>query len=129
MNTQQDEFYLVSIRDRDACYLLPHASVDAALTLVAAPDDVAGYATAPMGLEEMVIYFDLCREIIQAAWFWCGGDDARSRIEAGEDCRAELIAFLTDVKDSCLIPRVADFRSRIDEQLREPAIDDLEFPY
>lgn len=28
-----------------------------------------------------------------------------------------------------LIPRVADFRSRIDEQLREPAIDDLEFPY
>ncbi len=30
--------------------------------IVAAPDDVVGYVDAPMGSQEMYLYFDLCRE-------------------------------------------------------------------
>ena len=39
--------------------------------IVAAPKDCHGYNHAPMGREEMAIYFDLCRELIDASWFWC----------------------------------------------------------
>lgn len=35
--------------------------------MTAAPDDVVGFADAPMGSEEKVIYFDLCREVIDSA--------------------------------------------------------------
>ncbi len=37
--------------------------------MVAAPRDWDGFATAPMGSQEMCLYFDLCRELINAAWF------------------------------------------------------------
>lgn len=40
-------------------------------SIVAIPDDLQSYPTAPMGLEEIVIYFDLCRELIEAAWTHC----------------------------------------------------------
>ena len=66
--------------------------------MVAAPDDVVGYKTAPMGGEEMVIYFELCRELIAAAWNWCENDESQRRLNAGEDCRPALVDFLRGVK-------------------------------
>lgn len=39
--------------------------------IVAAPKHVSGYKHAAMGREEMVMYFDLCREIIDEGWDWC----------------------------------------------------------
>ncbi len=66
--------------------------------IVAAPDDVVGYETAPMGGEELVIYFDLCRELISAAWSWCESDETQRRLRAGEDCRPALAEFLRGVK-------------------------------
>jgi hypothetical protein len=38
--------------------------------LIAAPTDVADFDNAPMGREEICIYFDLCRELIDAGWLW-----------------------------------------------------------
>jgi hypothetical protein len=66
--------------------------------IVAAPDDVAGYETAPMGHEEMVIYFDLCRELIAAAWSWCEKDETKRRLAAADDCVPALAEFLRGVR-------------------------------
>ncbi len=66
--------------------------------IVAAPDDVVGYETAPMGREEIALYFDLCRELITAAWSWCEADETQRRLSAGADCRLALTAFLRGVK-------------------------------
>ncbi len=38
--------------------------------LVAAPVDVINYESAPFGLEELVIYYNLCRELIEQGWRW-----------------------------------------------------------
>jgi hypothetical protein len=70
--------------------------------IIAAPDDVAGYGTAPMGGEEMVVYFDLCRELIAAAWSWCEDEETNCRIAAGEDCLPALAEFLGGVKAAWL---------------------------
>lgn len=70
--------------------------------IVAAPDDVAGYADAPMGSEEMYLYFELCREVINAGWFWCKSDDVNPSLDHG-DCRTNrLVSFLYEVRDSWL---------------------------
>jgi hypothetical protein len=66
--------------------------------IVAAPDDVIGYESAPMGREELVMYFDLCRELIAAAWSWCEQDETQRRLSAGEDCRPALAEFLSGVR-------------------------------
>lgn len=66
--------------------------------IVAAPDDVVGYETAPMGREEMVIYFDLCRELIAAAWSWCEDDETKRKLNKGQDCQPALVEFLRGVK-------------------------------
>ena len=90
--------------------------------IVAAPKDCHGYDHAPMGREEMAIYFDLCRELINASWFWCQSDNATlkqrtesltgpyiidqtqpaetSRLAVSDSAleREALIGFLNDVK-------------------------------
>ena len=90
--------------------------------IVAAPKDCYGYHHAPMGCEEMAIYFDLCRELINASWFWCQSDNATleqrsesltgpfvidqtlpaetSRLAVSESAseREALIGFLNDVR-------------------------------
>ncbi|WP_040770183.1 hypothetical protein [Novipirellula maiorica] len=38
--------------------------------MIAAPDNWAGFESAPMGSQEMCLYFDLCREVIDASWFF-----------------------------------------------------------
>lgn len=60
--------------------------------MTAAPDDVIGFDNAPMGREEMIVYFDLCREVIQAGWLSC----AKSIMPT----REELVAFLSDARDA-----------------------------
>ena len=75
--------------------------------IVAAPKECCGYKRGPMGREEIAIYFDLCRELIEAGWHWC----QRNRIElsgqaedpapsqaATESNRETLFGFLNEVK-------------------------------
>lgn len=73
--------------------------------MVAAPDDVEGYDDAPMGGEEMIIYFDLCREVIRAGWFWCQTEVNATRLTLSHE-RAErileLCTFLSAVRDDWL---------------------------
>ncbi|MDB2687159.1 hypothetical protein N9Y42_08085 [Mariniblastus sp.] len=59
--------------------------------IVAAPKDCHGYNHAPMGREEMAIYFDLCRELIDASWFWCQSDNATLK-QRNEKQRTESLA-------------------------------------
>ena len=41
-----------------------------------------------------MIYFDLCRELIGAAWSWCENDETQRRLGGGEDCRPALVEVL-----------------------------------
>lgn len=65
--------------------------------MVAAPNDVEGYEHAPMGSEEMIAYFDMCREVIQAGWSWVA-----SHKELNSADRGELVAYLKSVRDAWL---------------------------
>lgn len=60
------------------------------------------YEIAPMGREEMVIYFDLCRELIEAAWFWCTSERENSLATNDELSRSQLAKFLYQVKEDWL---------------------------
>lgn len=73
--------------------------------MVAAPDDVDGYEDAPMGREEMIIYFDLCREVIRGGWFWCQNEFDAARLSLSHERTqliAELCTFLSAVRDDWL---------------------------
>ncbi|GAA5507710.1 hypothetical protein [Novipirellula caenicola] len=70
--------------------------------VVAAPDHVFGYETAPMGDEEMVVYFDLCRELIDAAWDWCTCERGKHAIEHDPEHRLQLVQWLREVKQQWL---------------------------
>jgi len=67
--------------------------------MVAASDDVAGYETAPMGSEEMVVYFDLCRELIEAGWSWCSGEQTQPAWKQEPEFQSALVDFLRETKD------------------------------
>ena len=90
--------------------------------IVAAPKDCFGYKHGPMGREEIAIYFDLCRELINASWYWCHNsgnklnvraEDSAGSLESSETHHSEtsgvavynngtqyetLISFLQEVK-------------------------------
>ena len=70
--------------------------------MVAVPDDWDGYATAPMGSQEMCIYFDLCREVIEAGWYWCHAQRGLLAAESDESNHAQLVSFLREVKEEWL---------------------------
>ena len=70
--------------------------------MIAAPDDWPGFATAPMGSQEMCIYFDLCRELIGASWFWCESEVGKQAREDKEQALVQLVAFLREAKDRWL---------------------------
>jgi len=67
--------------------------------MVAASDDVAGYETAPMGSEEMVVYFDLCRELIEAGWSWCSGEQTQPAWKQEPELQSALVDFLRETRD------------------------------
>lgn len=75
--------------------------------LVAMPDDWSNYQNAPMGTEEVSLYFDLCRELIQAGWFWCtknqqSVDSDKIDSDKATGQHSELMSFLKDVRDNWL---------------------------
>jgi hypothetical protein len=73
------------------------------LEIVAVPTSVAGYDEAPMGREEVVMYFDMCRELIDAGWKWCVEQGVAAQHVEGRPRREhELVAFLTTVKEEWL---------------------------
>ena len=63
--------------------------------MVALPAIFSGCRTGPMGREEVAIYFDLCRELIEAGWHWC-----ERNIDALD--AESLVGFLNDVKTDWL---------------------------
>ncbi|QDS88066.1 hypothetical protein EC9_22520 [Rosistilla ulvae] len=69
---------------------------------IALPDDWADYATAPMGGEEMCLYFDLCREVIGAGWRWCSGEAGNRTSQYEADAATELTNFLRVAKNDWL---------------------------
>ncbi len=72
--------------------------------IVAVSTSVSGYDEAPMGREEVVMYFDLCRELIGAGWEWCVTQGIELQDVAGRLWREhELVAFLTGVKEEWLM--------------------------
>ncbi len=73
--------------------------------MVAAPDDVTGYDDAPMGREEMIVYFDLCRELIGRGWHWCERELESSGLSLKQppaELMKPLAEFLADVRDDWL---------------------------
>lgn len=66
--------------------------------MIALPDSGTDFDTAPMGREEMVFYFDLCRELIDAGWMWCIAQGERQAQWGQESTRSELVAFLRDIE-------------------------------
>jgi hypothetical protein len=50
----------------------------------------------------MILYFDLCREVIQAGWFWCATEAEVGPNGVGSASLAPLIEFLRSVKDNWL---------------------------
>ena len=70
--------------------------------IVAAPDHVFGYENAPMGDEEMVVYFDLCRELVDAAWDWCTSERGIYAIQHDPECHLLLVQWLREVKQQWL---------------------------
>ncbi len=70
--------------------------------LVAVPTGVTGYDEAPMGREEIVMYFDLCRELISAGWQWCIENQIGSKESADPRRKHQLVMYLTDVKQQWL---------------------------
>jgi len=54
----------------------------AGLPMVAAPEDTDDFARAPMGREEVILYFDYCRAVIDAGCFAAAvGDDVQTQLQ------------------------------------------------
>ncbi len=70
--------------------------------MTAIPDSLVGFDTAPMGRDEMVFYFDLCRELIEAGWMWCAVQGGLQTQSGKESTRSELVAFLREVEATWL---------------------------
>jgi len=65
-------------------------------TLIAAPADWPGYATAPMGSQEMCMYFDYCREVIRLAWVWCLANDVMIATADHQTAISEMVDTLRE---------------------------------
>lgn len=76
--------------------------------LTACPTDVLNYETAPMGSEEMIIYFDLCRELLKSGLQWC-----QRQFPEYQEHQVESIAASID-------PLVTFLSQRRDHWLQEP---------
>ncbi|MEO8271481.1 MAG: hypothetical protein ABI557_17290, partial [Aureliella sp.] len=70
--------------------------------MIALPDNGVDFDTAPVGREEMVFYFDLCRELIEAGWMWCIAQGERQGQRSHESTSAALVAFLREVEETWL---------------------------
>ncbi|WP_153557739.1 hypothetical protein [Roseimaritima sediminicola] len=74
-------------------------------TVVAAPKDTYGFSQAPMGREELLMYFHLCRDVIEAGWLWCLKQQQAHRPNNAGDRDAivrQLIAVMSSAKTSWL---------------------------
>ncbi len=83
--------------------------------MIAAPCDWPGFDTAPMGSQEMYLYFDFCREIIDASWIFLEKHqglliktnagvqhDDRHALKIDESIINDFMSFLKNVKDKWL---------------------------
>lgn len=62
--------------------------------LVAVPKDWPSYPTAPMGSQELIIYFGYCREVILAGWAWCSSNEGKYVIKKNKDVIPRLTRYL-----------------------------------
>jgi hypothetical protein len=64
--------------------------------LIAVPKDWPEYDTAPMGSQELCVYFDYCRGMLQAAWGWCLEHEKRILTIEHSLALDELLGFLRE---------------------------------
>ena len=58
-------------------------------------EDLSTFKSAAMGLHEVVLYFDACRETIQAGWLWLLEDESRiKRLDASKQLAKAMEDFL-----------------------------------
>jgi hypothetical protein len=62
--------------------------------------DSAQFRFGPMGTEEVVLYFDLCREAIMAAWRWIDDEPHRSIERLTNDVQLFIEGWLTSADPS-----------------------------
>ena len=68
----------------------------------AIPNDWSDFPTAPMGSQEMCLYFDLCRKVIEASWFWCASADRKLEHAKATHSSTQLATFLRNIRDEWL---------------------------
>lgn len=71
-------------------------------SVYAIPNDWSDFAVAPMGSQEMCLYFNLCREVIEASWFWCVCEDRKFEPADAMHSSRQLVSFLRSVSDAWL---------------------------
>ncbi len=76
--------------------------------LVAVPEDWEGFDTATMGSQEVCMYFDLCRELIESGWHWCQTNERLLTTDAKDSLRNELVQVLRDAKTEWLTKPAED---------------------
>lgn len=73
------------------------------LPIVATPSDLSSVTAGPMGLSEMVMYFDLCREVIRAGWRYLDdkavGSEGQVRRYDPQLEREHLVALMRGAAD------------------------------
>ncbi len=81
------------------------ARADEGNVLTALPNEFTNYATTPMGLPELVTYFDLCRELISAGWIWCRNVGVRldkNMTNVPAEVHRRFVEFLRDIQTQWL---------------------------
>lgn len=62
--------------------------------MIAAPNDWPGYENAPVGSQEICVYFDMCRALIGASWEWLVMNQTEPDRQPSENTQQELIEAL-----------------------------------
>jgi hypothetical protein len=71
-------------------------------TLIAIPTHWAQYDTDPMGSQELCMYFNYCRAMIDFAWGWClENEELILTLDHPQDAK-ELLDFLQQCKEDCM---------------------------
>ncbi len=82
------------------------------LPMVALPSNFSHPATAPLGSEEVIMYFELCRELIEWGWKWCIKHAADS-----PGRRSQTVGFKRRGRNRKKIGQAKTRRRRLENQL------------
>jgi hypothetical protein len=87
--------------------------------LVAVPTEVASYQSGPMGGEEMVMYSDLCRELLDSAWHWCKQELKSVQADCLSNTSSQNVAAKGEEDAELAAPRLSEERTYSSQRLVE----------